>query len=145
MAVQHAGHDGDVVLVGERLAELGEQVRGRLDAGPVVLVEDEEAWLRSGLGQGAKRNEVTAALAATCGVSRIPRCCLPSVAPPAELRATDAAPRARARRLLVLAYDVIGERMAGPGIRYAELACPSPLRRLSPSPRRTPWIERHRA
>ena len=45
------------------------------------------------------------------------------MAPPAELRATDAAPRARARRLLVLAYDVIGERMAGPGIRSWELAC----------------------
>ena len=42
VAAQPAGDDGHVVLGGERLAELGQQVRGGLDPGPVVLVEDEE-------------------------------------------------------------------------------------------------------
>jgi len=41
--VQGAGHHGDVELVGEVGEELREQVRGRLEAGPVVLVEDEHA------------------------------------------------------------------------------------------------------
>ena len=40
---RRAGDHGHVVIGGERLAELGEQVGGRLDAGPVVLVEDEDA------------------------------------------------------------------------------------------------------
>ena len=40
---RRAGDHGDVVVGGERLAELGEQVGGRLDTGPVVLVEDEKA------------------------------------------------------------------------------------------------------
>ena len=46
--VQDARHDLDVVVLRERLAELGEQVRGRLDAGPVVLVEDENSTPRHG-------------------------------------------------------------------------------------------------
>ena len=40
---QPARDDRHVVLVRERLAELGQQLRGRLDPGPVVLVEDEQA------------------------------------------------------------------------------------------------------
>ena len=36
------GDDRDVVVVGERLAELREELRGRLDPRPVVLVEDED-------------------------------------------------------------------------------------------------------
>ena len=36
------GDDLDLVVLRERLAELGQEVRGRLDAGPVVLVEDED-------------------------------------------------------------------------------------------------------
>ena len=43
VAVQDARDDLDLVVLGERLAELGEEVRGRLDAGPVVLVQDEDA------------------------------------------------------------------------------------------------------
>ena len=42
VAVQMAGDDRDVVVARERLAELGEQLGGRLDPGPVVLVEDED-------------------------------------------------------------------------------------------------------
>ncbi len=44
VAVEDPGDDSDVVVGGERLAELGQQVRRRLDARPVVLVEDEQAW-----------------------------------------------------------------------------------------------------
>ena len=40
---QDARHDLDVVVLRERLAELREQVRGRLDAGPVVLIQDENS------------------------------------------------------------------------------------------------------
>jgi hypothetical protein len=36
-------HDGHVVVVGEPLTELAEEVRRRLDSRLVVLVEDEEA------------------------------------------------------------------------------------------------------
>ena len=43
VAAEHAGHDLDLVVLRERLAELGQEVRGRLDAGPVVLVEDEDS------------------------------------------------------------------------------------------------------
>jgi hypothetical protein len=42
VAVEMPGDDGDVVVAGQRLAELREQLRGRLDAGPVVLVQDED-------------------------------------------------------------------------------------------------------
>ena len=45
VAEQPAGDDGDVEVLGERLAELGQQVRRRLDSRPVVLVEDEHAGL----------------------------------------------------------------------------------------------------
>ena len=54
VAAQHARQHADLVLVGERLAELGEQVRRRLDARPVVLVDDEQTWLR-GVAHGAER------------------------------------------------------------------------------------------
>jgi hypothetical protein len=40
---QATGDHRDRVLVGERLAELREEVSGRLHAGVVVLVEDEES------------------------------------------------------------------------------------------------------
>ena len=43
VAVEDAGDDLDLVVLRERLAELGQEVRGRLDAGPVVLVEDEDS------------------------------------------------------------------------------------------------------
>ena len=43
VAVEDAGHDLDLVVLRERLAELRQEVRGRLDAGPVVLVEDEDS------------------------------------------------------------------------------------------------------
>jgi hypothetical protein len=46
LAVQVARDDGHVVLVRERLAELGEELRGRLDARPVVLVEHKEPGTR---------------------------------------------------------------------------------------------------
>ena len=49
---QPARDDGDVEVVGERLAELRQQVRRRLDARPVVLVEDEQA--RSAVGTAAR-------------------------------------------------------------------------------------------
>ena len=39
------GDDRDVHIVGQRLAQLGEQLRRRLDSGPVVLVQDEQARL----------------------------------------------------------------------------------------------------
>ena len=42
VAVEMTGDDGDVVVAGQRLAQLREQLRRRLDAGPVVLVEDED-------------------------------------------------------------------------------------------------------
>ena len=54
MTVQHARDDLDVVLLGERLAELGQQVRGRLDAGPVVLVEDEDPRAIGGLAHALR-------------------------------------------------------------------------------------------
>jgi hypothetical protein len=41
--VQDARDDLHLVVLRERLAELGEEVCGRLDAGPVVLVQDENA------------------------------------------------------------------------------------------------------
>ena len=47
VTAQDAREHADLVLVGERLAELGQQMRRRLDAGPVVLVEDEQARLSS--------------------------------------------------------------------------------------------------
>ena len=40
--VEVAGHDRHVVVARECLAELGEELRRRLDARPVVLVEDED-------------------------------------------------------------------------------------------------------
>ena len=43
-----AGHDRDLVLPHEPLAQLCEQVRGRLDARPVVLVEHKETRLWHG-------------------------------------------------------------------------------------------------
>ena len=58
MTLDAARHDGDVVVGGERLTELGEELRGRLDARPVVLVEDEDpaASLRHGhRGRNASR------------------------------------------------------------------------------------------
>ena len=42
VAVEVPGDDRHVVVGGERLAELREQLRRRLDARPVVLVEDED-------------------------------------------------------------------------------------------------------
>ena len=45
VAVQRPGEHADLVLVRQCLAQLREQVRGRLDARPVVLVDDEEARL----------------------------------------------------------------------------------------------------
>ena len=41
--VRGAGDDRHVVRSGQRLAELGQEVRGRLHSRPVVLVEDEQA------------------------------------------------------------------------------------------------------
>ena len=41
--VQDARDDLHLVVLCERLAQLGQEVRGRLHAGPVVLVEDENA------------------------------------------------------------------------------------------------------
>ena len=43
MAVEDAREDTDVVVARESLAELGQELGGGLDAGPVVLVDDEEA------------------------------------------------------------------------------------------------------
>ena len=45
VAVEDAGHDLHVGLLRERLAQLGQQLRRRLDARPVVLVEHEQARL----------------------------------------------------------------------------------------------------
>ena len=42
-AEQASRDHGHVVVGRERLAELREQVRGRLDPRPVVLIEDEQA------------------------------------------------------------------------------------------------------
>ncbi len=53
MAARRPGQHADLVLVGERLAELGEQMRRRLDARPVVLVDDEQAGL-GGVGHGGR-------------------------------------------------------------------------------------------
>ena len=41
--VEHARDDLDVVVLREGLAELRQEVRGRLDARPVVLVQDEDS------------------------------------------------------------------------------------------------------
>ena len=46
VAAEVAGHHGHVVVARERLAELREQLRRRLDSGPVVLVEDEDPGAR---------------------------------------------------------------------------------------------------
>ena len=43
LALQLSGHDRDLEVGGERRAQLGEQMRRRLDARPVVLVEHEQA------------------------------------------------------------------------------------------------------
>ena len=43
VSVQHPGDDLDLVVLRERLAELRQEVRGRLDTRPVVLVQDEDA------------------------------------------------------------------------------------------------------
>ena len=45
--VQDAGDDLDLVVLGEPFAELRQEVRGRLDPGPVVLVQDEDAGAAS--------------------------------------------------------------------------------------------------
>ena len=45
VAVQYSGHDLHLDLIRERLAEIGEQLGRRLDSGPVVLIQDEEARL----------------------------------------------------------------------------------------------------
>ena len=50
VAVEDAGDDLDLVVLRERLAELGQEVRGRLDAGPVVLVEDEDSLAFAAVG-----------------------------------------------------------------------------------------------
>ncbi len=70
--VQPAGDDRDVVVDSERLAQLGEQVRGRLDAGPVVLVEDEETGAAggcpsAGTATGRRRARTAATNASTLG------------------------------------------------------------------------------
>ena len=44
--VDGAGHDGDVVLVGERLAQLGQELSRGLVARRVVLVQDEQGGPR---------------------------------------------------------------------------------------------------
>jgi hypothetical protein len=54
---QDARQHTNVVLVGQRLAQLGQQVRGRLDAGPVVLVDDEQARLCGHPGANTHRPE----------------------------------------------------------------------------------------
>lgn len=43
VSVENPCDNAHFVLVDERLAQFGEEVRGRLDTGPVVLVEDEQA------------------------------------------------------------------------------------------------------
>src|SRR6185436_515559 len=47
VAVQMPRDDGDVVVAGQGLAELCQQLGGRLDAGPVVLVQDEDPPARA--------------------------------------------------------------------------------------------------
>src|SRR4029079_13162984 len=47
VAVQMPGDDGDVVVAGQGLAELCQQLGRRLDAGPVVLVQDEDPTARA--------------------------------------------------------------------------------------------------
>ena len=42
VAEQAPGDNRDVEVVGKRLTQLGEQMGGRLDARPVVLVENQE-------------------------------------------------------------------------------------------------------
>jgi hypothetical protein len=43
VSAEDSRDDLDVVVLCERLAELREEVRGRLDAGPVVLIQDENS------------------------------------------------------------------------------------------------------
>ena len=52
--VQDTGHHLDVVVLRERLAQLGEEVRRRLDARPVVLVQDEDARASAGVGHRSR-------------------------------------------------------------------------------------------
>ena len=54
VAVQYPRHHLDVVVDGERLAQLGQEVRGRLDPRPVVLVEDDDSRAAAGLGHRAR-------------------------------------------------------------------------------------------
>ena len=56
---QVAGDDGDVVVVGERLAQLRQQLRRRLHPRPVVLVEDEEPWFPLACPGPSRRRTVT--------------------------------------------------------------------------------------
>ena len=60
---RRAGDHGHVVVGGERLAELGEQVGGRLDTGPVVLVQNENALTAHGR-TGYPRDQADRELAA---------------------------------------------------------------------------------
>jgi hypothetical protein len=53
--VEHARDDLDLVVLRERLAEFGQQLGGRLDARPVVLVEHEQTRL-AGAGHSRKAN-----------------------------------------------------------------------------------------
>ena len=50
---EHPRDDGDVEVVGERGAQLVQQVCRRLDARPVVLVENEQPW--TGIRTGPQR------------------------------------------------------------------------------------------
>ena len=63
LAARRAGDHGHVVVGGERLAELGQEVGGRLDAGPVVLVQDENALPAHGR-TGYPRDQADRGLAA---------------------------------------------------------------------------------
>ena len=60
-ARERSRHDRHLELVGERAAQVGEQLRRRLDARPVVLVEDEHARPRAAAGvtplHGRQRDE----------------------------------------------------------------------------------------
>ena len=70
--VQDAGQHADLVLVREGLAELGEQLRRRLDAGPVVLVDDEQARL-PGQAQPRLRRLTSSSWRAAVRASSSPR------------------------------------------------------------------------